>query len=78
MILPAPFLIIPGITAFDTMNGAFRSTSITWRNSAALISTIGMRLMIPALFTRISTEPSSFSILATSSFTCSSLVTSQT
>ena len=33
------------------MKGAFRSTSMTWRNWAAVISIIGMRLMIPALLT---------------------------
>jgi len=78
MILPLPFLIIEGMTAFETMNGPLRSMSITWRNSAAVISTIGMRLMMPALLTRMSTMPTSFSICATMAFTCSSLVTSQT
>ena len=29
MILPWPFLIMLGMTAFATMNGAFRSTSTT-------------------------------------------------
>ena len=43
MIFPCPFSIIPGITALLTMNGAFRSTSTTCRNCAAVISHIGMR-----------------------------------
>ena len=78
MILPWPFLIIDGMTAFETMNGPLRSMSITWRKSAALISVIGMRLMMPALLTRMSITPTSFSICATMALTCSSFVTSQT
>ena len=77
MIFPWPFLIIPGMTAFATMNGAFRSMSTTWRKSSALISSIGMRLMMPALFTRMSITPTSSSIFATISLTSSSFVTSQ-
>ena len=78
MILPPPFLIMEGMTALDTMKGAFRSTSMTWRKSLADISSMGMRLMMPALLTRMSMTPTSASTLDTSSFTASSLVTSQT
>ena len=46
----------------DTIKGAFKSTSITWRNSAADISHMGILLMIPALFTRISITPTSCSM----------------
>ena len=62
MIFPCPCLIIPGMTAFETMKGALRSTSITLRKSAAAISSIGILLMIPALFTRISIFPRSLMI----------------
>ena len=78
MILPWPFLIMEGITALDTIKGAFKSTSMTWRNCSAVISVMGIRLMIPALFTRISMTPTSASIRATMAFTASSLVTSHT
>jgi len=52
------------------------STSMTWRNCSALISSIGMRLMIPALLTRISITPTSASIfwsimqVSSSAFRC--------
>ena len=62
MILPCPFLIMDGITALDTIKGPFKSISITWRNWAAVISVMGILLMIPALFTRISIIPTSPSI----------------
>ena len=78
MILPPPFLIMAGITALLTINGAFRSTSMTWRKSMADISTMGMRLMMPALFTRMSMTPTSCSIRATTACTASSSVTSHT
>ena len=65
------------VTNEEAVN-AFKSTSITCLNSAALISHIGIRLMIPALFTRISITPTSFSICATNAFTASSSVTSHT
>ena len=78
MIFPCPFSFIPGITALETMNGAFRSTSMTFLNSSASISSIGFLMMIPALFTRISMIPTSSLILATIAFTCASSVTSHT
>ncbi|VYT85661.1 Uncharacterised protein [uncultured Clostridium sp.] len=78
MIFPCPFSIIPGITALLTMNGAFRSTSTTCRNCAAVISHIGMRLMMPALFTRMSMTPTSWAICFTIACTASSSVTSHT
>ena len=78
MILPCPFLIIEGITALETMNGAFKSTSTTFLKSLALISTIGILLIMPALLTRISMTPTSSSIFLTKAFTASSSVTSQT
>ena len=68
---------MPGMTAFDTMKGALRSMSTTWRNSSTDISVMGMRLMMPALLTSMSITPSSFSMSATMAFTSSSLVTSQ-
>ena len=46
--------------------------------SAALISVIGMRLMMPALFTRISMTPTSSSICLTRDCTAASTGTSQT
>ena len=78
MILPWPLRIIEGMTALETMNGAFRSTSTTWRNCSAVISHIGMRLMMPALLTRMSITPTSRSIWATSACTAASSVTSHT
>ena len=78
MILPWPFLIMDGITALATMKGAFKSTSITWRKSFALISIMGILLMMPALLTRISITPTSSSIFATIAFTASSSQTLQT
>ena len=51
--------IISGRTAADTMYGATRSTSMTAWNSERFISCIGIRLMIPALLTRISIWPTS-------------------
>ena len=78
MILPARFSIIAGKTALETMNGAFKSMSITLRKSAASISCIGTRRMIPALLTRISTVPTSFAIVATIACTAGSSVTSHT
>ena len=78
MIFPCPFLIIPGMTALETIKGAFKSTSITCRKSLALISNIGIRLMMPALFTKISIKPTSSSTFLMKSVTDSSSVTSQT
>ena len=78
MILPPPRSIIPGITALDTMNGALRSTSMTWRKSEAFISVMGTRLMMPALFTRMSIGATSDSMVLTASATASSSVTSKT
>ena len=50
--LSVSFSIIPGITALLTMNGV-RVTSTTCRNCAAVISHIGMRLMMPALLPNV-------------------------
>ena len=78
MILPSRRSIISGRTAEATMNGATRSTSMTAWNSERFISCIGMRLMMPALFTRMSIWPTSSWIFSTRAFTSSSLVTSHT
>ena len=78
MIFPAFFFIMPGMTAFAMMKGAFRSTSTTLRNASTSISCIGILLIIPALFTRISMTPIFSSMSATIFFTASSSVTSQT
>ncbi len=78
MILPWPFLIMEGMTALATMNGATRSTLMTLLNSEAGISHMGMRRMMPALLTSMSTTPTSASICFTSACTASSLVTSHT
>ena len=77
MILPCPFAIMPGMTAFDTMNGDTTSMSSTSLYSATVISVMGMRRMIPALFTKMSIVPRSQAICATVAATCASSQTSQ-
>ena len=69
---------MPGSTALAVMNGPIRSIFTTCAKSAVSISVIGIRLIMPALFTRISTVPNRCSILDTISFTAASSVTSQT
>ena len=78
IILPPPFLIIDGITALEQINGATRSTSTTCLNSEACISHIGILLIMPALLTKISITPTSFSICETADKTAFSSVTSKT
>ena len=78
MILPPPCWIMSGMTALETMKGAFRSTSMTWRNWAAVISHMGMRLMMPALLTRMLMWPTSSVTCLMKALTASSSVTSQT
>ena len=51
---------------------------MTWRKSEAFISVMGTRLMMPALFTRMSIGATSDSMVLTASATASSSVTSKT
>ena len=64
MILPWPFFSIPGMTALAQTKGPIRSMSTTCRKSSTDISVMGMRLMMPALLTRMSTPPRALSRLA--------------
>ena len=63
---------------FAQIKGAFRSTSMTFLNSSALMSHIGILLIMPALLTKISIMPISASIFFTNAPTAFSSVTSQT
>ena len=71
IILPCFFAIMVFTTCFDTMNGLTKSTLITSLKSSTSISSKEVRLIIPALFTSISIEPTllwmSFIALITSS-----------
>tara|TARA_B110000091_G_C13802387_1_gene470850 strand:- start:1066 stop:1821 length:756 start_codon:yes stop_codon:yes gene_type:complete len=78
MIFPPPLLIIPFATFLETIKGPTKSTSITALKSSTSMSTIGVLLMIPALFTKISIAPTSFSIFSIASTTSFSSVTSNT
>ena len=78
MILPARFSIMSGSTALEQLKAPPTWTSITRIKSAWLISIMGTRFIRPALFTRMSTGPTSALIFATMAFTASSSETSAT
>ena len=58
-----------GSTAFEQMKGPVRSTSITWFHCSRVISVMGILFMIPALLTRMSTDPNFALTSATKAFT---------
>ena len=76
-ILPRERAIIPRATACVTKNTESRLVAMISRQSASAKSTIGARLVMPALFTRMSIGPMSFSICATDASTVCFLVTSK-
>ena len=73
---PHPRSRIFGPTARAHSHGPFRLVSITMSQSASVSSSIGPRLLTPALFTRMSIGPSSASTSDTSRVTCSASITS--
>ena len=76
MIFPPPRVIIPFATFLETIKGPVKSTFTTASKSATSISIIGVLLIIPALFIKISIGPTSDSILLIASITAFSSVTS--
>ena len=76
MILPARFWIMSGSTALEQLNAPTMWTSSTFLKSSVSVSSMGLRWMMPALFTRISTGPTSCLIRATMACTAAQSVTS--
>ncbi len=57
--------LIGSPAARQQSQGPFRFVSITWSQSASLSFSIGPRILMPALFTRISSRPKVSSVCAT-------------
>ena len=78
MILPARLSIMAGSTALEQLKAPTTWTFSTFSKSSVLVSSMGLRWMMPALFTRMSTGPTSAAILSTIAWTASQSVTSAT
>ena len=78
MILPARFSIMSGSTALAQLKAPTTWTLITRSKSSLLVSSMGLRWMMPALLTRMSTGPTSALIFSTMALTASQSVTSAT
>ena len=59
MMRPQPAASISGKTACVQRNMLFKFTNITFSHSASVTSRKGLKEVMPALLTRICTEPSS-------------------